>query len=154
MALSSPLGPGPFKVYAVGYTKGTPTTYAGLTIKSSGGNARFPVSQLVNTGSLSTDIAVVHVLCRKAGNDNLEAGSGLFYDTTVDNAITDMLAGSIVGTSPAMGLLYFYAGSGAAAPSATPTQGKGAFYIRTGGSGTGTTWYVWDGAVWTAVAGV
>jgi hypothetical protein len=42
--------------------------------------------------------------------------------------------------------------SGSGVPTSTPV--KGSLYSRTGGSGLGTSLYVYDGALWTPVAGV
>lgn len=46
----SPLGHGPYRVTAPGYTPGSIGTYAGLLIASVG-SSQFPVSQLIRTGA-------------------------------------------------------------------------------------------------------
>jgi hypothetical protein len=143
-APASPLGVGPLLVVAVGYTKGTTSSYAGLTVKSTSGNPGYPVSQLFNTGSLAGDLAAVMVATRFAGTQNLQSGGGLTFDQTVDNALIDFAAAAT--TLPSIS-------SGSGVPSSTPV--KGSIYLRSGGgTGLGTNLYVYDGAVWTAVTGV
>jgi hypothetical protein len=140
---ASPLGLGPLHVVAVGYTKGSPSTYTGLTVN--GGNLSISplISQLFNTGSLAGDLAAVMVAARFAGTQNLQSGGGLAFDQTVDNAIIDFAAAA--ATLPSIT-------SGSGVPSSTPV--KGSIYLRSGGSGTGTSLYVYDGSVWSAIAGV
>lgn len=151
MALKSPLGNNRLTVFAVGYVSGTLSSYTGLTVKGSGSSARRQVNQVFNTGNIFTDLSAMWAACRNAGDRNLQSGSGLFFDSSVDTALNDAVnASSSVGLAA---LLSFFQGSGSAAPSGTPTIGKGAFYIRTGGSGSGTTLYLYNGAGWNPVTG-
>ncbi|HEY2473696.1 MAG TPA: hypothetical protein VGI19_02740 [Candidatus Cybelea sp.] len=142
---ASPLGTRRLTVFAVGYVKGTPSSYAGLTVKSDSSVFAAPVHQQFNTGSPMHDLAAVMVAARFAGNQNLQDGGGLNFDQTVGNVLIDY-AGSVGSTN--IPTVTF----GANAPTGTPC--KGSLYLRTGGSGLGTSLYCYDGAVWTAVAGI
>jgi len=95
---TSPLGTGPFKVYAKGYVKGTLSGYAGLTVEGVGDSVnQYPTSQLFDTGGadaagLGADLAIVAVATRHASEAVGINGKGVFYDQSVDNVVIDFCA--------------------------------------------------------------
>jgi|ERR1700677_345069 len=95
----SPLGHGPYKVSAVGYTAGTLSSYAGLTVQSVGSSAsQFPVSQLVKTGANAFARARAE-LGGTWATDDTATGTINGHATTYET-----LAGSPTPTSLALGL--------------------------------------------------